>query len=119
MRTLSGFPSPPDRVLLLKTALTSADIVWLLQTGEVAILALVDTRYLKCQLCYFQWIDRLFTRSYHGHYVVLDGWNADTGSISYKDPGIWTRRCTMLPQDFDRARLSHGTDQDLIVVSRR
>ena len=84
--------------------LSSSDIQWLLQTGEVIILALVDIRYLKCQLCYFQWIDRFFARSYHGHYVVLEGWNAAKSLIRYKDPAIRGNQCSMTLHDFDRAR---------------
>eukprot|EP00741_Cyanophora_paradoxa_P022127 tig00021434_g21359.t1 len=55
--------------------------------------------------------------SYIGHYVVVVGIDSRKGQFLVKDPAREADLCHIPFAAFDRARLSFGTDEDLILVS--
>ena len=59
-----------------------------------------------------------FRFSYAGHYIVLCGYDGarGRGMLQYRDPGSSTVESYTSIADFDRARRSHGTDEDLLII---
>ncbi|KAJ1339074.1 hypothetical protein BSLG_006212 [Batrachochytrium salamandrivorans] len=53
---------------------------------------------------------------FEGHYIVLIGYDAETDLVYYRDPGVSAEMCCSRVDDMDKARMSCGTDCDLIVV---
>nr|KAF6465377.1 guanylyl cyclase domain containing 1 [Rousettus aegyptiacus] len=57
------------------------------------------------------------TPDYQGHFIVLRGYNRATSSIfynnpAYADPGM----CSTSISNFEEARTSYGTDEDILFV---
>ncbi|GFO13683.1 transposable element p transposase [Plakobranchus ocellatus] len=62
----------------------------------------------------------LCQKPYRGHFVVLCGFDRKKHIIYYKDPDSNSHdTCCTHMADFDRARFSDGTDEDIIVVLRQ
>ncbi|KAJ8324304.1 hypothetical protein QVD99_008209 [Batrachochytrium dendrobatidis] len=53
---------------------------------------------------------------FEGHYIVLIGYDAARDVVYYRDPGVSDTLCSVKVDCLDKARMSCGTDCDLIVV---
>ena len=51
-----------------------------------------------------------------GHYIVLIGYDAERDLFYYRDPGSNETLCCCSVQVLEAARMSSGTDHDMIVV---
>lgn len=103
--------------------LTSSDLLHLLRTGHFLLL-LVDDRFLVCTCC-----DRLAssvsgnapsattttTTEFTGHFILAYGVNSDD-HIAFLDPSARHAPCTTSAEELDRARLSAGTDEDVVII---
>ena len=54
--------------------------------------------------------------SFQGHYVVVCGYDLPRKKIIYRNPSLCDRECEMSFQNFENARSSYGTDDDVIFV---
>ena len=59
---------------------------------------------------------RVADTSYQGHYVVACGYDLPRQKIVYRNPSLDNRECVMSFQQFEEARTSYGTDDDVIFV---
>lgn len=55
--------------------------------------------------------------SYRGHYIVLTSWVEGAQAFRVEDPAL-TLATYITAASLDRARISYGTDEDILVVSR-
>lgn len=101
------------------------DIQAHLAQGHVAIV-LVNSGVLHCDLCsspvkyccFTPSGHRCFCRTpdYQGHFIVLRGYNRATGCIFYNNPAYADRMCSTSISNFEEARTSYGTDEDILFV---
>ncbi|EDV24101.1 uncharacterized protein TRIADDRAFT_57249 [Trichoplax adhaerens] len=59
---------------------------------------------------------RIFSNKFLGHFVVVCGFNRREKIIYYKDPGSDCDICAALLVNFDAARHSYGTDDDILFI---
>ena len=110
---------------IVKKSITMADILSMLDSGYVAIV-LVDSSDFTCNFCAKKnntmdpTIYSIFSdnseKQYHGHYIVLCGYNTHLGVIYCKNPSLADVECCVNIPVFDMARKRHGTDEDIIFV---
>nr|XP_028566984.1 protein GUCD1 isoform X1 [Podarcis muralis] len=115
------------KVLVEKRTVTVRDIQDHLAQGHVAIV-LVNAVLLLCDLCsnpvkyccFLPTGQKCFCRSpdYQGHFVVLCGYSKASGSIYYNNPAYADRTCRTSINNFEEARTSYGTDEDILFVYR-
>ncbi|XP_045675727.1 protein GUCD1 isoform X3 [Phyllostomus hastatus] len=113
------------KVLVEKCTVSVQDIQAHLAQGHVAIV-LVNSGVLHCDLCssptkyccFAPRGHRCFCRTpdYQGHFIVLRGYNRATGSIFYNNPAYADRMCSTSISNFEEARTSYGTDEDILFV---
>ncbi|XP_063050686.1 protein GUCD1 isoform X2 [Engraulis encrasicolus] len=53
---------------------------------------------------------------YQGHFVVVTGYNRATGAIYYNNPAFSDRVCCTSVSNFEEARRSYGTDEDILLI---
>lgn len=82
--------------------------------GSATFIVLVDLRYLRCTSCTRK--RPLFCFQYMGHFIVLCDYDSVTDTFTYRDPGCGVEACYIKSADLEVARLSVGTDQDLVIV---
>lgn len=96
-----------------------SEILLQLQLGNPAII-LVNANLLYCEKCHFKCLPQLLNWccmfSYQGHYIVACGYNMAEKKILYRNPTLANKICIMPFEDFDKARRSFGTDEDVIFV---
>ncbi|XP_027701494.1 protein GUCD1 isoform X1 [Vombatus ursinus] len=113
------------KVLVEKCTVTVRDIQEHLAQGHVAIV-LVDAVLLLCDLCsspvkhccFLPIGQKCFCRgpAYQGHFIVLCGYNRASESIFYNNPAYADRVCSTSVTNFEEARTSYGTDEDILFV---
>ncbi|XP_029777615.1 protein GUCD1 isoform X2 [Suricata suricatta] len=113
------------KVLVEKCTVSVKDIQEHLAQGHVAIV-LVNSGVLHCDLCsspvkyccFAPSGHRCFCRTpdYQGHFIVLRGYNRATGCIFYNNPAYADRMCSTSISNFEEARTSYGTDEDILFV---
>ncbi|XP_018873696.1 protein GUCD1 isoform X2 [Gorilla gorilla gorilla] len=113
------------KVLVEKCTVSVKDIQAHLAQGHVAIV-LVNSGVLHCDLCsspvkyccFTPSGHRCFCRTpdYQGHFIVLRGYNRATGCIFYNNPAYADRMCSTSISNFEEARTSYGTDEDILFV---
>uniref|UniRef100_A0A8C3YF96 Guanylyl cyclase domain containing 1 n=1 Tax=Catagonus wagneri TaxID=51154 RepID=A0A8C3YF96_9CETA len=113
------------KVLVEKRTVSVQDIQAHLAQGHVAIV-LVNSGVLHCDLCsspvkyccFAPSGHRCFCRSpdYQGHFIVLRGYNRVTSCIFYNNPAYADRMCSTSISNFEEARTSYGTDEDILFV---
>uniref|UniRef100_A0A8D0UVW2 Guanylyl cyclase domain containing 1 n=1 Tax=Sus scrofa TaxID=9823 RepID=A0A8D0UVW2_PIG len=113
------------KVLVEKRTVSVQDIQAHLAQGHVAIV-LVNSGVLHCDLCsspvkyccFAPSGHRCFCRSpdYQGHFIVLRGYNRATSCIFYNNPAYADRMCSTSISNFEEARTSYGTDEDILFV---
>ncbi|XP_041079917.1 protein GUCD1-like [Polyodon spathula] len=112
-------------VVVEKRSVTVQEIQNHLAQGHVAIV-LVNAVLLVCDLCstpvkyccFLPVGQKCFCRKpdYQGHFVVVCGFNGATGCIFYNNPAYSDRVCSTSIRTFEEARMSYGTDQDILFV---
>ncbi|XP_078237862.1 protein GUCD1 isoform X2 [Pogona vitticeps] len=119
-------PTHDNRCFLSgRSTVTIQDIQEHLSRGHPAIV-LVNAVLLLCDLCsspvryccFLPMGQKCFCRSpdYQGHFVVLCGYNKASGSIYYNNPAYADRTCSTSINNFEEARTSYGTDEDILFV---
>ncbi|KAM9194198.1 protein GUCD1 isoform 1-T1 [Dugong dugon] len=113
------------KVLVEKCTVSMQDIQAHLAQGHVAIV-LVNSGVLHCDLCsspvkyccFAPRGHRCFCRTpdYQGHFIVLRGYNRAAGCIFYNNPAYADRMCSTSVSNFEEARTSYGTDEDILFV---
>uniref|UniRef100_G3TY70 Guanylyl cyclase domain containing 1 n=1 Tax=Loxodonta africana TaxID=9785 RepID=G3TY70_LOXAF len=113
------------KVLVEKCTVSVQDIQAHLAQGHVAIV-LVNSGVLHCDLCsspikyccFAPRGHRCFCRTpdYQGHFIVLRGYNRAAGCIFYNNPAYADRMCSTSVSNFEEARTSYGTDEDILFV---
>ncbi|XP_053557962.1 protein GUCD1 isoform X1 [Bombina bombina] len=108
-----------------KRTVTIQDLQEHLSQGNVAIV-LVNAVLLLCDLCpsrvkyccFLPIGQKCFCRSsdYQGHFIVLCGYNKSSGSLFYNNPGYADRLCRTSINNFEEARSSYGTDEDILFI---
>ena len=98
-------------VCVKRATATKEGLLEVLRTGRVLAIALVDLRLLHARAARTS----LLPRSYTGHYVVLVG--AEGDRVRYRDPAADRAELVINADDLHRARVAHGTDEDLILVA--
>ncbi|XP_051525389.1 protein GUCD1-like isoform X1 [Myxocyprinus asiaticus] len=112
-------------VVVEKNSVTVQEIQSHLEQGNVAIV-LVNAVVLVCELCstpvkyccFLPVGQKCFCRKpdYQGHFVVVCGFNRKTGSIFYNNPAYSDRVCCTSFSNFEEARQSYGTDEDILLI---
>ncbi|XP_070618481.1 LOW QUALITY PROTEIN: protein GUCD1 [Erythrolamprus reginae] len=113
------------KVLVEKRTVTIGDIQEHLSQGHIAIV-LVNAVLLLCDLCsspvkyccFLPIGQKCFCRSpdYQGHFIVLCGYNRALGCIYYNNPAYADRTCSTSVHNFEEARTSYGTDEDILFI---
>ncbi|KAI3371837.1 hypothetical protein L3Q82_006719 [Scortum barcoo] len=114
-------------VTVEKCSVTVQEIQSHLEQGHVAIV-LVNAVVLTCELCsppvkyccFLPVGQKCFCRKpeYQGHFVVVCGFNRTTGCVFYNNPAYSDLHgvcCTSI-SNFEEARRSYGTDEDILFV---
>ena len=115
---------------ITQTSVSLSDLInWLCQ--DAILVLLVDKRLLSCQICPIsQDTEKEETKLkeedyFIGHFILLTRFTADAGASSvtqegvfeYLDPARGPERCEVKADVLEAARLSHGTDEDVLVVT--
>lgn len=105
------------------SALPASHLAERLQRRSHAYIALVDLRLMQCEACGEGHSPTELARlarphEYWGHFVLLYGFDAASGRVSYLDPSALAspRGCAMAGAALHAARCAQGTDQDLIEI---
>ncbi|KAI8923866.1 Guanylyl cyclase [Entophlyctis helioformis] len=102
-------------VRVVPLVLSIDDIRRFLVSNRYAIIMLVNVNLLSCSLCK-KGYDMIYEPEFVGHYVVLIGYDPATDMFSYRDPGTEAPLCQVSSTVLEAARMSSGTDHDLIVI---
>ncbi|KAM9546498.1 protein GUCD1-like isoform 2-T2 [Salvelinus alpinus] len=112
-------------VVVNKCSVTIQEIQEHIDQGHVAIV-LVNAVVLVCELCsspvkyccFLPVGQKCFCRKpeYQGHFVVVCGFNRSTGCIFYNNPAYSDRVCCTSISNFEEARMSYGTDEDILFI---
>uniref|UniRef100_UPI00358FCE5B protein GUCD1 isoform X3 n=1 Tax=Myxine glutinosa TaxID=7769 RepID=UPI00358FCE5B len=109
-----------------KRAVSMSEVETHLAAGNVAIV-LTDATILRCELCsppavsYCCFGSALPSRypchkhQYQGHFVTVCGYSHPDGSVFYNNPTC-DRMCICTVKNFNEARTSYGTDEDILFV---
>ncbi|XP_057600590.1 protein GUCD1 isoform X2 [Hippopotamus amphibius kiboko] len=113
------------KVLVEKCTVSVQDVQAHLAQGHVAIV-LVNSGLLRCDLCsgpvkcccFAPRGRRCSCRSpaYQGHFIVLRGYSRPASCIFYNNPAYADRMCSTSISNFEEARTSYGTDEDILFV---
>lgn len=108
-----------------KRSVTIQELQNHLSQGHVAIV-LVNAVLLLCDLCpsrvkyccFLPIGQKCFCRSsdYQGHFIILCGYKKSSGSLFYNNPGYADRLCRTSITNFEEARCSYGTDEDILLI---
>ncbi|RUO95769.1 Guanylylate cyclase-domain-containing protein, partial [Jimgerdemannia flammicorona] len=92
---------------------------------KFVIIALVNMRLLRCQLClqrrnctaamcgsFDSIIEKMKGYDYLGHFIVLINYDPTEDVFIYRDPAVTDGFCIIAAEDLDKARQSEGTDND-------
>lgn len=92
----------------------------LLLTKKAIVLALIDGQKITCKHC-LEFLEDADENDFEGHFVLLNGFNPKENSFIYCDPSSnyefsKPQYCSMIVSDFEKAHISKGTDEDLIII---
>lgn len=100
-------------------SISGKDISVLILSGQCIAVALVDKMKLRRtwlkDIHVPEWYDG--SSDYMGHYVVICGYDADTGEFEIRDPASSRKYERVSMHCLDEARKSFGTDEDILLVS--
>lgn len=91
----------------------------LIQQDDTVVIVLLDAVVLQCQKCGRSAPSEIDSIHYRGHFVVLVDIDLANGRVCYMDPAsdqCHGPLCLTSAANFDRARSSPGTDDDIVVV---
>ncbi|WAR03103.1 GUCD1-like protein [Mya arenaria] len=99
------------------------EIVSHLGDGNLAII-LVDWAQLEClwcdkrhcKSCCFSCLSSSCCRGYQGHFIVACGFDSKKKKIFYMNPSYDEEMCCCRMSQFDAARKSYGTDEDILFI---
>ncbi|CAH1800809.1 unnamed protein product [Owenia fusiformis] len=115
------FTGAEDKGLIIeKRSVETDDILKHIASGNILII-LVDWCHLYCNWCDRQCVSMCGNigkcfKSYHGHYIVVCGYNKDQRTVQYKNPSYNEELCCCSLSAFDTARKSFGTDEDILFI---
>ncbi|KAJ8624326.1 hypothetical protein MRB53_032856 [Persea americana] len=100
-------------------SISGQEISILILSGKYIAVALVDKYKLSRS-----WLEDICVSGcyvgnsgYTGHYVVICGYDADTGEFDIRDPASSRKYERVSMECLDEARKSFGTDEDILLVS--
>ncbi|XP_020345346.1 protein GUCD1 isoform X1 [Oncorhynchus tshawytscha] len=112
-------------VVVKQCSVTIQEIQEHVDLSHVAIV-LVNAVVLVCELCsspvkyccFLPVGQKCFCRKpeYQGHFVVVCGFNRSSGCIFYNNPAYSDRVCCTSISNFEEARMSYGTDEDILFI---
>lgn len=114
--------APLHDIAIERRSFSSREIQALMRPHDLLVMALVDRRYLyrapTSRLSGFleSAMAHCFGSSYVGHYVLVTGYDEARRGYHIKDPAKDIDSMFVTCEDFDAARRSHGTDEDLILI---
>jgi uncharacterized membrane protein YgcG len=115
-RVMDLFSKAEEHQLVIEHRTVSPnELVELLRVPQQnMVMTLVDRRYLYNS----SWIGRAFSGAsgFVGHYVLLVGYDAVRDGYYLHDPGRTPEPEFASSSDLHRARVAHGTDEDLIII---
>ncbi|XP_013414766.1 protein GUCD1 isoform X2 [Lingula anatina] len=90
-------------------------------TQNKVLIVLTDWNILKCLHCDKSCTPSLhcfgsLIKTYQGHFIVVVGFNLKQKLIYYKNPAYDKEMCCCTMKNFEKARKSYGTDEDIIFV---
>uniref|UniRef100_A0A8C4WWL6 Guanylyl cyclase domain containing 1 n=1 Tax=Eptatretus burgeri TaxID=7764 RepID=A0A8C4WWL6_EPTBU len=109
-----------------KRAVSMSEVETHLAAGNVAIV-LTDATILHCELCSPPAVSYCCFGSalpscypsrkhqYQGHFVTVCGYSRPDGSVFYNNPTC-DRMCICTVKNFNEARTSYGTDEDILFI---
>ncbi len=96
------------------------------------VIVLTNANLLTCETCNFfslcgqtevgsscLLLRTCASSAYQGHYVLVVGYDLPKRKIVYRNPTLRDRSCVMSFDQFNEARTSYGTDEDIIFVGSR
>ena len=104
-----------NQIAIEHRSVSRSELIALLRPPqENMVMALVDRRYLYKR----GWFDRYFSPAlgFIGHYVLLVGYDASRDGFYLYDPARTAEPEFASATDQHRARVAHGTDEDLLIV---
>ncbi|RUS71373.1 hypothetical protein EGW08_020869 [Elysia chlorotica] len=111
-------------IFVQERSLSIEELLYHVQQDRPAIV-LVNQSYLHCLSCAGSNARKcwdcltLCQKPYCGHFVVLCGFDRRKDLVFYRDPDSNCREVCQTHTDvFDKARLSDGTDEDVIIILR-
>nr|XP_043616880.1 guanylyl cyclase 1-like [Erigeron canadensis]XP_043616881.1 guanylyl cyclase 1-like [Erigeron canadensis] len=94
------------------------EIALLILSGKHIVIALVDL-YILSQ----PWTKKVdksdldsSSSSYTGHYIIICGYDARTDEFEIRDPASSRYRETISSRCLEKARISFGTDEDILLI---
>ncbi|XP_041457081.1 protein GUCD1-like [Lytechinus variegatus] len=121
------FLEAQDRgIIASKKSLSRDEIISRLKERQPAVV-LIDASLLVCLECDDTKQDREFgccqreeeeEEGYIGHFIVACGYNIEKEQIFYRNPARPIDLCCCSFENFDVARKSHGTDEDILFIQR-
>nr|ACO14869.1 C22orf13 homolog [Caligus clemensi] len=75
------------------------------------VIVLVNSNVLKTPSCIA--VDE---NNYQGHYVLLVGYDLKKKTVAYQDPSFKQTQSSASFAQFERARKSYGTDEDIVFI---
>jgi Guanylylate cyclase len=97
------------------------ELAQLVQSSSCAVIVLVDARHLPYHQAHVQQhcsssTTAADTSAYKGHYLLLVGYLIDPGVFVVRDPAVDTEALLLSHAGIDAARLSYGTDEDVLIL---
>lgn len=113
-------------VVVKKSSVCVEELQRHLSQGHVAIV-LVNAVLLVCEscstavkyCCFLSPGQPCFCKRpahYQGHFVLLCGFNRNTHTFYYNNPAFADRVCCTSVNNFEEARRSYGTDEDILLI---
>lgn len=128
-RVNERFTKAEDNDIIVKEAsVTVQDMVDHVASGGTCIV-LTNANLLSCESCNFfslcmrneatpcHILLKKCTAPYQGHYVLVVGYDLPRKKIIYRNPTLCDKECVMSFANFDEARTSYGTDEDVVFVN--
>lgn len=112
--------APSAGIAMQQRSLASHELQGIMLTGTCLVIALVDKRKLD------PWVVAdlpalvgCADAGYTGHYVLIIGFDSATNEYIVRDPAAMDAEQRLTTAALDEARMSFGTDEDLIIVPLR
>lgn len=121
-RVLRLFQNAEDNGLTVKKLSLNMDDLINHLKNHGPIIVLVNSHYLTCDNCIpFRLYINLcrclpWKVPYYGHYIVICGYSLVEEKVFYRNPSRRDQICKMSFNDLTKARKSHGTDEDVILI---